>query len=173
MVLKCSMGVLKADWASHTIVDKTVDFTGKDNTLNLSGSDSGRSTQNSATREITNEHREGEEAHVNSTHRLAQHGHRKEYCPPGGGSLGLWDPWAQSCSIVSLMNAAQTHRRDPGSLEHRDLFQKDTASWLVHHNSLCKRTGILLEIAQVAQIPGRYFNIDSSRSQRSPLPREE
>lgn len=68
MVLKCSMGVLKADWASHTIFDKTVDFAGKDNTLNLSSLDSGRSTQNGATREITSEHREGEEAHVNSTH---------------------------------------------------------------------------------------------------------
>lgn len=61
------MGVLKADWASHTTFHKTVAFPGKDNMHDLSSLDSGKSTQNSATREITNEHREGEEEHVNST----------------------------------------------------------------------------------------------------------
>lgn len=66
MVLKCKMGVLEADGASHTIFDKTVDFPGKENVLDLSRLDSGRSTQNSATKEITNERKEGEE-HVNST----------------------------------------------------------------------------------------------------------
>lgn len=61
------MGVLKADWASHTIFDKRVDFPRKDNVLNLSSLDFGKSTQNRASREITNEHREGEEEHANST----------------------------------------------------------------------------------------------------------
>lgn len=33
MGLKCNMGVLKADWGSYTVFDKTVHFPEKDNVL--------------------------------------------------------------------------------------------------------------------------------------------
>lgn len=68
MVLKCNTGVLKADWVSHTILDKTVDFTGIENVLDLSSLDSGKSPQNGATGEVSNEHREDEEERMNSSH---------------------------------------------------------------------------------------------------------
>lgn len=158
MVLKCNTGVLKADGVSHTIFDKTVDFIGIENVLDLSSLDSDKSPQNSASEEISNEHREDEEEHMNSSHCLVQPWHPKEYSLPGGGSLDHWDPWAQYCSIVSLTTTAQIHRRDPRSLEHKihgvcphpKQHWKCSAlvSWLGNHNSLCKRTGILLEIAR-------------------------
>lgn len=61
MVLKCNTGVLKADGVSHTIFDKTV-------VLDLSSLDSDKSPQNSASEEISNEHREDEEERMNSSH---------------------------------------------------------------------------------------------------------
>lgn len=70
MGLKCNMGVLKADWGSYTVFDKTDHFPRERQralfqefwTLLK------QSIQSTATKEIINEHREGEEQHVNSTH---------------------------------------------------------------------------------------------------------
>lgn len=100
--------------------------------------------------------REGEDEHE-STQGPVHHWHPKEHCAPRAALLELMGPWAQSCSIInyqlSLMPIAQIHRKDPGSLEHRDFIQKDTVraqplSWLGSHNLSCKGTGILPKIAQ-------------------------
>lgn len=57
MVLKCNMGVLKADWATHTMFEKIVDFPRKHYMLNLSSLDSGKRNQSGAMGEISNEKR--------------------------------------------------------------------------------------------------------------------
>lgn len=57
MVLKRNMGVLKADWATHTMFEKIVDFPRKHYMLNLSSLDSGKRTQNGAVGEISKEKR--------------------------------------------------------------------------------------------------------------------
>lgn len=57
MVLKCDTGVLKADWATHRMFEKIVDFPRKHYMLNLSSLDSGKRTQNGAMGKISNEKR--------------------------------------------------------------------------------------------------------------------
>lgn len=63
--------------------------------------------------------REGEDEHEQHT------GSSVPLAPKGAASLELVCSWVQSCSILSLMPIAQIHRKDPGSLEHRDLVQKE------------------------------------------------
>lgn len=57
MVLKCNTGVLKADWATHIMIEKIVHFPRKHYMLNLSSLDCGKRTQNGAMGEISNEKR--------------------------------------------------------------------------------------------------------------------
>lgn len=100
MGLKMQHGDTRSRLASHTIFDKAVTLPGKDNMLDLSSLPSGTRVQTVPLEKLLMKAEKVKKS-VRTAHSY------EEYCSPGGGSRGLLDPWAQSCSIVSLMTIAQ------------------------------------------------------------------
>lgn len=109
--------------------------------------------------------------------------HPKEYSLPGGGSLDHWDPRG-SILFNSFINDhctnTQKRSKKSGAQNSWSLFSSKTTLEVL---SPCELVGqsqfslqdILLDKntpgnSSAAQIPVRYFNIHSSRSQRSSLP---